>query len=121
MTKSEAISWYRIHEMFRFESIHMFGIIGVAVIVGVIAMYFMKKMKVKTMRDTLVEYVPMELRPIRHILAGSIFGLGWALVGACPGPIFILLGHGFWIAIVILIGAVLGAFSYGVMKDHLPH
>ena len=121
LAKSEAISWYRIHEMFRFESIHMYGIIGVAVIVGAITIALMKKTKMKTLKETLVEYKPMKLNVKRHLMAGTIFGLGWALVGACPGPMFIMLGHGFLIFIVIIIGATLGTLTYGAVKDKLPH
>ncbi|MCB0662995.1 MAG: YeeE/YedE family protein [Saprospiraceae bacterium] len=121
MTKSEAISWFRIHEMFRFESIHMYGIIGVAVILGAITMYSMKKFKIKTLTHQLVTYTPMKLNVKRHIIAGSIFGLGWALMGACPGPMFVMLGHGFLIFIVVIIGATLGTFAYGVVQDKLPH
>ena len=121
MSKSEAISWYRIHEMFRFESIHMYGIIGTAVILGAASMWAMKKFKMKTLRDTLVEYTPMKLNVKRHVLAGTIFGLGWALMGACPGPMFVMLGHGFWIFIITILAATLGTYTYGIVKDKLPH
>ena len=96
MTKSEAISWFRIHEMFRFESFHMFGIIGTAVVFGMIILALMKKYKVKTLNDTLVSYKAMKVSPKRHLLAGSIFGLGWALIGACPGPMFCHVGTWIW-------------------------
>lgn len=121
MTKSEAISWFRIHEMFRFESFHMYGIIGVAVVLGALIIAAMKRFKVKTLRDTFVTYTPMKLSVPRHLLAGSIFGLGWALMGACPGPMFVMFGHGFWIFAVVLLSATLGTFTYGVIKDRLPH
>ena len=121
MTKSEAISWFRIHEMFRFESIHMYGIIGVAVGLGALGIYLMKKFRVQTLLDTPVEYATIKYNLTRHLLAGSIFGLGWALMGACPGPMFVMLGHGFWIFIVTIIGALLGTFAYGMIKDRLPH
>lgn len=121
LTKSEAISWFRIHEMFRFESIHMYGIIGVAVILGSIIIASMKKFRMKTLRNTFVSYNPMKLSVRRHLIAGSIFGLGWALMGSCPGPMFILLGHGFLILIVVIISATLGTFTYGVFRDKLPH
>lgn len=121
MTKSEAISWFRIHEMFRFESIHMYGIIGVAVILGAAIIFAMKKFKIKTLTDKLVTYTPLNLNIKRHLMAGTIFGLGWALMGACPGPMFVMLGHGFWIFLVVILGATLGTFSYGVIKDKLPH
>lgn len=121
MTKSEAISWFRIHEMFRFENIHMYGIIGTAVILGAIIIAIMKRSKIRTLDRTLVTYVPMKLNITRHILAGSIFGLGWALMGACPGPMFVMLGHGFWIFFVTIASATLGTFVYGLVKDKLPH
>ncbi len=121
MTKSEAISWFRIHEMFRFESFHMYGIIGTAVILGAIIIALMKRTRMKTLRQTLVSYTPMTLSVPRHLLAGSIFGLGWALVGCCPGPMYVLLGHGYWIVGMIILGALLGTFTYGVFRRHLPH
>jgi len=121
MSKSEAISWYRIHEMFRFESFHMYGIIGTAVVLGAIVMYALKKSKVKTLRNTVVNYTPMKLSPKRHLLAGSIFGLGWALVGCCPGPMYVLIGQGYGMVILVLLSAVLGTFTYGVIKNKLPH
>ena len=121
MTKSEAISWFRIHEMFRFESFHMYGIIGTAVILGAAAMWAMKKFKIKTLAGTLVTYNPMKLSLKRHLLAGSIFGLGWALVGCCPGPMYVLLGNGYVIMILVLLGAILGSYTYGLVMDKLPH
>ena len=121
MTKSEAISWFRIHEMFRFESIHMYGIIGVAVIVGAILIYAMKKIPIKTLDGQVISYTPMKLNYKRHLLAGTIFGLGWAVTGCCPGPMFVLLGNGYLFVIVMIIGAILGTFTYGVVKDKLPH
>lgn len=121
MTKSEAVSWFRIHEMFRFESFHMYGIIGTAVVLGAIIIALMKRFKVKTLRDTFVGYMPMDLRIPRHLLAGSIFGLGWALIGACPGPMFVLLGQGFGIMALVILSGTLGTYAYGVVKDKLPH
>ena len=121
MSKSEAISWFRIHEMFRFESFHMYGIIGTAVVLGAIIIAAMKRFRITTLRETLVSYKPMKLNWSRHLLAGSIFGLGWALMGACPGPMFVMLGHGFWIFALVIVSATLGTFTYGVLKDRLPH
>ena len=121
MTKSEAISWFRIHEMFRLESFHMYGIIGTAVIVGAIGIWAMKKWGMTTLRNTKVTYTPMKLSLPRHILAGTLFGLGWALVGCCPGPMYILLGHGYWIFALIILSAVLGTYTYGVIQNKLPH
>ncbi len=121
MTKSEAISWFRIHEMFRFESIHMYGIIGTAVVLGAAFIFALKKLKIKTMSGNLVSYTPMELRVQRHLLAGSIFGLGWAITGCCPGPMYVLVGQGYWIIALVLVSAILGTYTYGVIKDKLPH
>ncbi|WP_367391428.1 DUF6691 family protein [Lewinella sp. LCG006] len=121
MTKSEAVSWFRIHEMFRFESFHMYGIIGTAVVLGAIIIALMKRFKVKTLRNTFVDYMPMQLHIPRHLLAGSIFGLGWALMGACPGPMFVLLGQGFGIMALVILSGTLGTYTYGVVKDKLPH
>lgn len=121
MTKSEAISWFRIHEMFRFESFHMYGIIGTAVVLGALSMWAMKKFQMKTLMGTFVTYNPMKLSIKRHILAGSVFGLGWALVGCCPGPMYVLLGNGYAIIILVLLGALLGTYTYGLVMDKLPH
>ncbi len=121
MSKSEAISWFRIHEMFRFESFHMYGIIGVAVLLGVITLKVWKLMGFRTKDGDEVRNYVMPLSPKRHLLAGTIFGLGWALIGACPGPIYVLLGQGFLIFIFVLIGAVAGTWIYAAIKHKLPH
>ncbi len=121
MTKSEAISWFRIHEMFRFESFHMYGIIGTAVVLSALIVWLMKSSKMKTLVGNTVSYTPMKLNLKRHLLAGSIFGLGWALVGCCPGPMFVLIGNGYFIILVVMIGAVLGTYVYGLVMDKLPH
>jgi len=122
MTKSEAISWFRIYEMFRFESIHMYGLIGTAVVLGIIVIFLMKKTGLKTLDGNYVTYsrsIPLNWK--RHILAGSIFGMGWAITGCCPGPIYTLIGHGYGIAVLILLSALLGTFVYGLIRDKLPH
>ncbi len=121
LIKSEAASWFRIIEMFRFESFHMYGIIGTAVVLGAGLIYLMKKYRVKTLEGKEVTYTPMKLNPTRHLLAGGIFGLGWAITGSCPGPMFALLGNGFLFALIFLVSATLGTFVYGVVKDKLPH
>ena len=121
MTKSEAISWFRIHEMFRFESFHMYGIIGVAVILSAVIIGVMKILKIKTWAGAEVTLKTLDLKVARHLLAGTIFGLGWALMGACPGPMFVMLGHGFWIFLLMIMSAVLGTYTYGVVKSKLPH
>lgn len=121
MTKSEVISWYRIVEMFRFEAIHMYGVIGVAVVVGAIAMAILKRTHVKTWSGCEVGYEPIPLNVKRHLLAGSFFGIGWAITGACPGPMWVLLGNGFGFITLFILGAIIGTWTYGLVKDRLPH
>jgi len=121
LTKSEAVSWYRIYEMFQFQSFHMYGIITVAVVTGIIGLQIIKRVQLKNIKGEPIQVPDKEEGSIRYWLGGIFFGLGWALVGACPGPIFILIGAGFLPAILILIGALLGTFIYGVLKDKLPH
>lgn len=121
LTKSEAVSWYRIYEMFHFQSFHMYGIIGVAVAVGIIGLQIIKRNKIKDISGQPIVISDKEKGSFRYWVGGLFFGLGWALVGACPGPIFILLGAGFWSVAVILLGAMLGTFLYGLLKDKLPH
>ena len=121
LTKSEAISWYRIFEMFEFQSFHMFGIIITAVITGTIGIQIFKKYQVKSIEGQVIKVADKEKGTFRYWIGGLFFGLGWALVGACPGPIFILIGAGFWPVILVLIGALMGTFVYGVFKEKLPH
>lgn len=121
LTKSEAVSWYRIYEMFHFQSFHMYGIIITAIITGVIGIQIIKRFNIKDIKGNSIEIQDKEKGSIRYWIGGTFFGLGWALVGSCPGPIFILLGAGFLSVIFIFIGAILGTFLYGVFKDKLPH
>lgn len=121
LTKSEAVSWYRIYEMFLFHSFHMFGIIGTAIVTGIIGLQFIKRKKIKNNKGNPIVIPIKEKGSFRYWIGGLLFGLGWALVGACPGPIFILLGAGFLPLGLVLIGALLGTFIYGVIKDNLPH
>ena len=121
LTKSEAVSWYRIYEMFQFQSFHMYGIITVAVVTGIIGLQIIKRVQLKNIKGEPIRVADKGEGSIRYWLGGIFFGLGWALVGACPGPIFILIGAGFLPAILILVGALLGTFIYGVLKDKLPH
>lgn len=121
MTKSEAVSWFRIQEMFRFESFHMYGIIGTAVIVGAIGIYIMKKIGLTSIEGKPLKLQAKEMEIPRLLLGGTIFGLGWAMTGACPGPLYVLIGHGAWVVLVIIASAILGAFSYGIMRSKLPH
>jgi len=121
MSKSEAISWYRIQEMFRFQNIHMYGIIGVAVIAGAILFHFMKKNNAKTVDGEIADFKEKPKTYTASIIGGTIFGLGWALTGACPGPLYVLLGQGYWIILVVILSALLGTFCYGLLRERLPH
>ena len=121
LTKSEAVSWYRIYEMFQFHSFHMYGIIMVAIATGVIGLQVIKRNQMKNSDGEAITIADKEKGSFRYWIGGLFFGLGWALVGACPGPIFILLGAGFLPVTLILVGALLGTFLYGLVKDNLPH
>lgn len=121
LTKSEAVSWYRIYEMFHFQSFHMFGIIGVAVVTGVIGVQVIKRRNVKDISGQPIVIADKEKGFTRYIVGGTLFGLGWGLVGTCPGPIFILIGAGFWGIGVVLLGSLLGTYLYGLIKNKLPH
>tara|TARA_R110000868_G_scaffold358350_1_gene620063 strand:+ start:701 stop:1114 length:414 start_codon:yes stop_codon:yes gene_type:complete len=121
LVKSEAVSWYRIFEMFKFQSFHMYGIIGSAVLLGILFLWLIKKFKIKTIEGDYVNLPPKDKSIARYILGGTIFGLGWALAGACPGPMYILLGTGVYSMVIVIIAAMLGTFIYGLLKDKLPH
>lgn len=121
MTKSEATSWYRIQEMFRFQSFHMYGIIGTAVVIGVIGVALIKKFNVRDFSGEPIQFFPKEKSIMRYLAGGTIFGLGWALTGACPGPIVVNIGYGFLTFGIVFIFALLGTFLYGVVRDKLPH
>jgi uncharacterized membrane protein YedE/YeeE len=120
-TKAEAGSWYRIYEMFHFQSFHMYGIIGTALFTGILGLQIFKKYKLKDFSGLPITIIDKEHGFWRYIIGGTIFGLGWALVGCCPGPIYILLGTGTYAIVVIFIGALLGTYIYGLLKDYLPH
>lgn len=121
MTKSEALSWYRIQEMFRFQAFHMYGIIGTAVVLGVIGVFLIKKFKVRDISGNPIAFYPKEKSIFRYLLGGTIFGLGWALSGACPGPMVVNLGYGFLSFSIVILFAMVGTFFYGIIKDYLPH
>ncbi len=121
LIKSEAVSWYRIYEMFRFQSIQMYGIIGTAIATGVLFLQLSKKESWKSQNGNTIEVPKKEKGFIRYIVGGLIFGLGWGLVGACPGPIYILIGAGFYSMFIVLIAAIAGTFIYGLIKNRLPH
>jgi len=121
MIKSEAASWYRIREMFLFESFHMYGIIGTAVVVGVIGVYFIKRTNKKDMDGNPIVFPQKERKIWKYLLGGTVFGFGWALTGACPGPMFVTLGYGFGVMAVVIFSALLGTLFYGMVRKYLPH
>jgi len=121
MVKSEAVSWYRIQEMFRFQSFQMYGIIGTAVVLGIISVYLIKRFRVKDVRGNEIVIQDKDPQWIKYILGGLIFGLGWALTGACPGPMFVNIGYGYVTMTIIVIGALVGTYLYGLLRSKLPH
>jgi len=121
LLKSEAVSWYRIYEMFHFQSFHMYGIIGVAVVVGILGIQLIKKIRLNNIEGNPIRIEPKDKKFKKYIIGGIIFGLGWGLVGTCPGPIFVLIGAGFYPIIIVLFGALLGTFLYGLVRNKLPH
>jgi uncharacterized membrane protein YedE/YeeE len=121
MFKSEAASWFRIYEMFRFDSFHMYGIIGSALVLGVIGILIIKKFNVKPLGGGEMGLQPKDRSVARYLFGGIIFGLGWALSGACPGPMYVLAGAGFPMILIVILGALLGTFVYGLLRSKLPH
>ena len=121
MYKSEAASWFRIYEMFQFQSIHMYGLMGTALAVGIIVVQYIKRNKVKDITGNPIIIADKEKSIPRYLIGGILFGLGWALAGACPGPMFVMTGAGYFPILVVILGAILGTWLYGLMKDKLPH
>ena len=121
LSKAEVISWYRIYEMFKFQSFHMYGIIGSAVVLGIILFRFFNKGLIKDYLGNKINIEPKKKGFSRNIIGGTIFGLGWGLIGACPGPMFILLGRGILPIVVAIIGGLLGVLFYHAIKHKLPH
>lgn len=121
MAKSEAISWFRIQEMFRFQAFHMYGIIGTAVTLGVIGVALIKKFRIRDFHGNPILFHPKEKSIVRYLIGGTVFGLGWALSGACPGPMVVNIGYGFFAMIIVFFFAYVGTFLYGYFKDKLPH
>lgn len=121
MTKSEAVSWYRIQEMFRFQAFHMYGIIGSALVVGVVSVALIKRFQLKTSNGAPIVFKDKDFSITRYLFGGIIFGLGWALSGACPGPMYTLVGTGLTVFILVLFSALLGTFVYGLIRHKLPH
>lgn len=121
MFKSEASSWFRIYEMFTFQSFHMYGIIGTALVSGIIFVQIIKQKQLKSFYNQEIDFCPKEKSVLRYLIGGVIFGLGWALAGACPGPMFTLIGAGFLPILVVIAFALLGTYVYGLLKNKLPH
>lgn len=120
LVKSEVISWYRIQEMFRLQSFHMFGVIGSAVVTGIISVFLIKKFNIKTIKGEQIE-LPAKKFNKGQIYGGLIFGLGWAITGACPGPLFAQIGSGFSVIVITLASAISGTWVYGLLREKLPH
>lgn len=118
--KAEVISWYRIQEMFRFQSFHMYGIIGSAVIVGMISVALIKKFNIKSIDGEPIVFTDKKFNR-GQIYGGLIFGFGWAITGACPGPLFAQIGTGVTVIVVTLFSAIVGTWVYGYFRDQLPH
>ena len=120
LVKSEAVSWYRIFEMFKFQSFHMFGIIGGAIMVSAVIMQLFKTGRIKDLNGNKI--IPKEKKKgfVRTIVGGTFFGLGWGISGACAAPVFVILGFKWLPALIILLGALIGAFAYGVLSKKLP-
>lgn len=118
--KAEIISWYRIQEMFRFQSFHMYGVIGSAVVTGIISIFLIKKLKIRTIYGEAIEFHEKKFNK-GQIIGGLIFGLGWAITGACPGPVFAQIGTGVTVMVVTLFSAIVGTWVYGFLRDKLPH
>ena len=119
--KSEAVSWYRIFEMFHFQSFHMFGIIGSAIVSGIIVVQLIKREHMKNVEGQEITIKDKNKSVPRYLIGGFIFGLGWALAGACPAPMFILLGSGYTVFVAYLLAAMTGTFCYGLLRKRLPH
>jgi uncharacterized membrane protein YedE/YeeE len=118
--KAEIISWFRIQEMFRFQSFHMYGVIGSAVLVGMISVFLIKKFNIKTIHGETIEFHPKTFNK-GQVYGGLLFGFGWAITGACPGPLFAQIGSGGTVIAISLLSAIAGTWVYGLVREKLPH
>ena len=118
--KAEIISWFRIQEMFRFQSFHMYGVIGSAVLVGMISVFLIKKFNIKTIYGETIEFHPKTFNK-GQVYGGLLFGFGWAITGACPGPLFAQIGSGGTVIAISLLSAIAGTWVYGLVSEKLPH
>jgi uncharacterized membrane protein YedE/YeeE len=122
ITKGEVISWFRIQEMFRFQGFHMFGVFATALPTAILSIQLIKRSRLRALTGEPIVIPPKHLgRGIRYGAGGTIFGLGWALTGACPGPLFALLGSGVTVIAAVIVSALAGTWTYGLLRPHLPH
>lgn len=121
LVKAEVLSWFRIQEMFAFQSFHMYGIIGSAVVVGALSVFLIRTLKVKSLEGNLIELKDKAPRYTSAYVGGTVFGLGWAMTGACPGPMYALIGSGTTIMVLAVVAGVLGVLTYAALRDKLPH
>lgn len=119
--KSETASWFRIYEMFQFHSIHMYGIIGFALVFGILQNQLIRRLGIKSFFGNTITFSPKTSGFKGYLFGGILFGLGWALAGACPGPMYTLVGAGYWSILLVLIAAIFGTYVYGILRDKLPH
>ncbi|HNT79815.1 MAG TPA: YeeE/YedE thiosulfate transporter family protein [Bacteroidia bacterium] len=120
LIKAEVINWFRIQEMFRFQSFHMYGIIGSAVVVGLVSVWLIKKFDIRTLDGEKIVFHTKKFHK-GNIFGGVLFGLGWAMTGACPGPLFAQLGSGMWVVGITILSAIFGTWVYGKFREKLPH
>lgn len=120
LVKSQVVSWFRIQEMFRLEGFHMYGVIGSAIAMGMVSILLIKRFHIKTISGEPI-LIPKKVFSWGNVYGGLIFGLGWAITGACPGPLFALIGSGYLVIIVTMLSAVFGTWVYGLIRDKLPH
>lgn len=120
LVKSEVISWFRIQEMFRLQSFHMYGVIGSAILVGMISIILIKKFGVKTIYGEKIDLAGKKFHK-GNIIGGIFFGFGWAMTGACPGPLYAQVGAGFPVILVTILAAIAGTWVYGAVRNRLPH
>jgi len=121
LIKAEVVSWFRIQEVFRFQSFHMYGIIGSAVLIGALSVWLIRKFGIRTINGETINLQPKPFHKVGNLAGGAIFGMGWALTGACPGPLYALVGSGFTVLLIAILSAVAGAFAYGLLREKLPH
>jgi uncharacterized membrane protein YedE/YeeE len=121
LVKAEVLSWFRIQEMFAFQSIHMYGIIGLAVVVGALSVFIIRKVEAKSIEGNVIELKDKAPNYKSAYFGGTIFGLGWAMTGACPGPMYALIGSGTTVMVLAVVMGVIGVLTYAALRSKLPH